>query len=308
MKKSEQSKKVAARNQGAEGTVEAFTPQEAAHVLKHDNYEDNRPIAKAWVDYLARQIEGGLWKMNGEPLIFDGDGKLLDGQHRLAAIAKSGKTVPVMVVRGIDTDTFSTMDQGRNRSSGQVFRMREEKHSHLLSAICRKVYGWEVKGVPRAKGKVSPDELWLVLAVYGDELRSAAQRAIEMRRSVPIDGSTIGFCYFLFKQARPRKAEAFFETLSSGVPVSGKRDAACVLRDRLFREATKHRRWRPDELFALIVRAWNHYDRGALTSRSLIKPDKDGNYKIPAIRGLGRGQGSKGQRGGGSKDFKKAAS
>jgi len=274
--------------------LERFTPTKAKFVLESKNYEDNRKISAPWVEYLARQMKAGLWRSNGEALIFDVDDNLLDGQHRLSAVVESGITVDLLTVKGIDTEAFTTIDQGKIRTAGQVFKMQGEKYGMLLAAACRKIYAWEILGTPARKARLSPDELALVLECY-PEIRDSVVVASKVKSRVPVDGSMVAFCHWLFKRARPKKVVDFFDSLESGQGKS-RRDPAVVLRDRLFRERSKHRRWGPTELFAIFTRAWNYYDKGQEVSSLAIKPDRDGTFKVPTVRGLGRSQGNRGGR------------
>ena len=271
------------------------TPAIAQKWLKEKNYADNRPISKSWVDYLARQMEKGLWQENGEPLIFDLDDQLLDGQHRLAAIVKSGITITFDIRRGVATESFTTIDQGRGRTAGQVFGMLGIKNSRAAASVCRLVYNWETTGAPFVGRRISPDEINLVWEVYEQEITSALEMAIPLKKSVPAPASILGFCAFLFAKASKKKASAFFATLGGGVAEDA-RDPALVLRNRLFREAVANsRRSLPKKaMFGLIIRGWNAYHKGDKVRQLQIKPDGDGGFKIPIIRGLGRSQGNKG--------------
>jgi hypothetical protein len=271
------------------------TPTLASKWLKDFNYTDNRPIAIGWVDYLARQMDKGLWQDNGEPLIFDGEGNLLDGQHRLAAVIKSGKQQTFDVRRGVETHAFTTIDQGRNRSPAQVLGMLGVKNASTVASICRLIYNWEVSGQPFVGRRISPDEIQLVRDLYEGEVEAATQVTIGCRRDVPAPASIIGFCAYLFTKVSKRKAEAFFRTLKEGVADSPK-DPALVLRNRLYKEAVANsRRSLPKRaMLGLFIRGWNAYHKGDLVSQLQIKPDGEGGFKLPAVRGLGRSQGGKG--------------
>jgi len=278
--------------------VETIKPQQAQDILDNWNYADNRRVSLPWVEHLARQMANGMWRVNGEGLVFDGKQNLLDGQHRLAAVVKYGKAVKFLVVRGVATDSFTTFDQGRNRSAGAIFGMTGEKHAHLLAAIARKVWSWEVLGTLAGKSKVSFGELGIVVSRY-PEIRNAADVATQIVKTgphVPVDGSTVGFCFWLFSKARPKKAASFFETLRTGL-ASYENDPAIVLRNRLYRERRDNRRrWGATELITIFVRAWNYYCKNEPVSKLAIKPGKDGSFKVPQVFGLGRGQHNKGSR------------
>ena len=53
----------------------------------------NRRIRDYKVNAYARDMKNGDWRLNGEAIVFNKSGQLVDGQHRLNAIAKSGVTV-----------------------------------------------------------------------------------------------------------------------------------------------------------------------------------------------------------------------
>lgn len=94
----------------------------------------NRKIDKRNVSHLRDAISQGEWYMNGEAIIFSDDGRLLNGQHRLLAIILSGVGVDVLVVRGINPDSFRTLDSGRVRRAGEVMAMDGEKNSNKVAA------------------------------------------------------------------------------------------------------------------------------------------------------------------------------
>src|ERR1019366_7444668 len=55
---------------------------------------------------------------------FDLAGRLIDGQHRLRAIMKSGTAVMVLVFDGCDPEAFGVIDQGKKRGSGDLFAIK----------------------------------------------------------------------------------------------------------------------------------------------------------------------------------------
>ena len=84
-----------------EMTVEKITPEIAAEYLKVNvkNYRKlQRPVMKRY----AEDMKAGRWELNGEPIVFDNNGMLKNGQHRLAAVILAGATVEMVVVRGVD--------------------------------------------------------------------------------------------------------------------------------------------------------------------------------------------------------------
>jgi len=65
---------------------------------------------------LGRAITEGTWKRHAGNIKFDTTGTLIDGQHRLNAIAQSGEILEVIVEKGCDAGTTPAIDQGDNRT------------------------------------------------------------------------------------------------------------------------------------------------------------------------------------------------
>lgn len=81
--------------------VETITPDMAAKWLGQ-NYRHQRPLKASWVDHLAEEMEEGRFQPTA--LIHfavnqDGTTDLLNGQHTLHAIVKSGKNIVATVLR-----------------------------------------------------------------------------------------------------------------------------------------------------------------------------------------------------------------
>lgn len=95
------------------------TPQIAERWLEERNRR-NRKVRQRTVDLYARDMAKGKWEQNGVPIIFDKEGTLLDGQHRLWAIFESGMPVRMLVVTGADAGTYIDCGINRNMSDRLV--------------------------------------------------------------------------------------------------------------------------------------------------------------------------------------------
>ncbi|HEU02499.1 hypothetical protein LCGC14_0273880 [marine sediment metagenome] len=267
--------------------VVTITPTMAKKWLAETNYEENRNISRGRVDYYARQIRDGRWALNGETIIFDTEGGLLNGQHRLEAIIKAKKSAVVLVVRGVKESAFSTMDQGYNRNAGQVMGMKGLKNASLRAAICRALFIWEVSG-GRLKnyGKISPDELMMVQDIYAEEIDAATSYSNRCRGEVPMSSGVIGLGHILFTRARSTKCEEFLRVFEDGLTaIAG--HPALVLRRRLMKDKMKDRQLPFDAQWAAMIRAWNAYDKGETIRTIIVKRNPDGEWVQQAIRGLG---------------------
>ena len=83
----------------------------------------NRRVNYSAVAKYVRQIDAGLWCRTHQGIAFTNEGVLIDGQHRLLAIVKTGKTVPMLVFTNEPQENFAFIDCGRNRSNLDTVRL-----------------------------------------------------------------------------------------------------------------------------------------------------------------------------------------
>lgn len=92
------------------------TPDIAKDIIENHN-SNNRSIKKSRVELYAQQMARGEWELNGESIVIDDNGDLKDGQHRLLAVIKSGKTIQMNFVTGV-----SSRCEIYDRGSGRTIR------------------------------------------------------------------------------------------------------------------------------------------------------------------------------------------
>ena len=113
---------------------ETITP-ELAEVYLSRNAEGQRKINPNRVADYAADMGKGLWVANGEAVIFDDAGRLIDGQHRLSAVIRAGVSVEMLVVRGVEGKSFQTIDQGFSRTLGTLAGCSSHDAT-IAKAIC----------------------------------------------------------------------------------------------------------------------------------------------------------------------------
>ncbi|MCC8118058.1 MAG: hypothetical protein LIP09_04825 [Bacteroidales bacterium] len=116
--------------------VEVVTPAVAAEYLKL-NHPNNRPINKGQVAFYANEMTNGNWDLNGEPIKFDTDGILIDGQHRLSACVYANAPFETVVVRNAPKRSFLTIDRGILRHAGQMFSMSGVPNANNVSSYVK---------------------------------------------------------------------------------------------------------------------------------------------------------------------------
>ena len=107
-----------------------ITPEIAKHYLSYNT--QNRKESGSSINFLTQQMNKGLFIENGESIVFDKNMKLTDGQHRLMAIIKSGKSYHIPVVKGVNIKSMATYDTGKNRSASDVLSINGFKNAKFI--------------------------------------------------------------------------------------------------------------------------------------------------------------------------------
>lgn len=243
---------------------EDITPQQAALWLEGANLH-NRPLNMKRAEALAEAIKRGEWAVNGDAVRFCANGQLLDGQHRLQAIVIAGKTVKSLVVRGLASGTFSTIDTNRKvRTPRDVMALAGVQYYSIVSAFSASIHYYETLGQPFNAGsdKVPTAEQLLVIAQRPAVQRAAADMAYRRWCRKFIGTGLSAFCLYVFREYRPDHAAAFFDKLESGFGLEEGSPIA-ALRDRLMLELQPGLQMKPLMRVALVFKAWRLYLLGA---------------------------------------------
>ena len=111
-------------SKGLETSLMVITPELALKWLEDAN-TSNRNLSQRQVDKLAYDMVTGNWRTTHQGIAFYDDGTLADGQHRLAAIAKSGIAQTMLVITGLSCADSIGIDQHRPRSVVDTIRIVE---------------------------------------------------------------------------------------------------------------------------------------------------------------------------------------
>jgi len=268
--------------------LERITPTKAKKWLTELNYEDNRNINERKVAFIARQIVGGHWIVNGATICFDVEGNMIDGQHRLQGCVKSKKPIEAFVVRGLQTAAYTTIDQGWKRSHSQIFSAKGEKWAGCLVSACKFIWNYESEGKiirPRLP-EISVDEVEVVLE-YKPEIRAAVELVMTSKCQKLATASVMAYAAWIFLQINDEKAIDFFNRIGDGVGLA-KGSPMLIIRDKLLKGRKDKTSWNPQEIFSFLVRAWNaHYRSRKITCLRLTTKGRGGSktIEIPKISG-----------------------
>lgn len=236
-----------------------ITPSTAREWLER-NIGNYRAMKPGWVKSLAEDMRNGRWQENGESIKFDLDGKLVDGQHRLAACVRSNVPFRTLVVRGVADDV--NIDTGRSRNLSDLLRRRGEKNYAALSSVLRWVRGYENGTLRTVIGDGSPPTMQELLLVLDRNplVRDSIATGGTAKHLAPI--AMVSAFHFIFTSRSNREtADLFFEKLTKGVDLA-EHDPVYLLRQRLLRNVGAKAKLPRTELAALFIKAWNAWVNG----------------------------------------------
>lgn len=259
----------------------AVTPEWAAQQLAERNTR-NRRLSSAWLKLLSA-IERGKMLVNGETIVFDTDGTLINGQHRLKAIAEGNHVVPMLIVYGVRPEAFATYDQGKRRNGADVLSIVGYEDCVTAAAALAWQNMYDMGDMRVGSYKPVPNDQIAGLAdEYSDLLIFV--KPVKAARCRLIPPGLLVFLYYQFSSRVPELADRWFEKVAAGVGVE-KESHEFLLRRRLEDMQGRRDVGIQVEIAAMSVITWNRLVKsdpvpGYLVWKSTVK---DGDRKFPAI-------------------------
>ena len=234
-------------------TVESFNPAQASKALA--TQQKNRSVTKAHVAWLSAQMARGEWRL-AQPIIFDENDCLIDGQHRLLSVVESGKTIEFHVIRGMDPDSWAVLDTGRIRKGADVLSAEGRSFAPLLAATLRLVWQDELGVLGSSKPEHRPSNEDIL-----DRDREHPEIGRDVVRAVNVGPyaryAAIAFLYWRTFRANKDVAAAFWPGVLTGERLL-KKTPPYLLYQLLVQQRTGSRRLNGIELLAYAIKAWNY--------------------------------------------------
>jgi hypothetical protein len=231
-------------------TLMTITPELAKSILDTKN-KHNRPMNRHHVKALANEMTRGTWKVNGDTICLNGD-RLIDGQHRLAAVIQSGVTIESFVIEGLPSDVFDTKDTGKRRSAADTLSVRGEANTKRLAAALVLIDKYFTGRVDRSVN-YSNTEIEELLEKYPDARHSLRTDYKSNGLFIP---SVLDACYYLFSQKDKAMAEEFVDKIYKGIGLH-EDSPWYLLRERLVRNSMAKAQMDRTYMMALCIKAFN---------------------------------------------------
>ena len=120
--------------------VVMMTPDMAQYILDNHNF-DNRSFYKSQLAALDKSIADHGWQNDGGVCAFNTDGNLHEFQHRLDRIIVNKLTVPVVVVVGVDKESFTKTAPAKQRHPVDEMYRKDKTATKLDETCLRQLLG-----------------------------------------------------------------------------------------------------------------------------------------------------------------------
>lgn len=253
-----------------------ITPAWAQEVLKRNI--GNRPLNHLHVERLVSEMIKGRWKFNGDTICVNGT-QVIDGQHRLHAVVKSGVTIESLVVDGLPFHVFDTKDVGERRTAAHTLAVNGETDTKRLAAALVMIDKYYVKNAG-GKGRYSNTEIQDLLSKY-PQVRMSIRKPRGPRGLIA--SSVLDSCHYIFSRIDHELAEQFAESLLFGVNLSAA-SPWYALRERLVNNSMAKAKLKPSYVMALCIKAWNHARNGTRVKFLKFAQEGSNHEEFPIAR------------------------
>jgi hypothetical protein len=241
--------------------IESISPEKAKLYLA--KMGKNRHVTQHHLMGLVRDMKGGRWIFNGDPIRFNGE-KLIDGQHRLAALIQSGKTLDFVVIRQLPKEAFDTIDIGRKRTTADYLGMEGHHYPQKLSSAARWYLAYKRYQNFNTHEPITNNEKLAIIREV-PQLSSYVQAySTSGRPPIPLSSAMLATCHLLFWERVKGPADEFMDGIVTGLELKIG-DPRHTARNWIIRRPKiRHGRYNPFTVEGgnLLIRAWNAWRGG----------------------------------------------
>lgn len=191
------------------------------------NVKNPRKINHRIVHAYAADMSAGRWLLNGEPIIFDRNGNLNNGQHRLTAVCEANAKIKSVVIWGVDPDC-TLYDYGMKRKISQEMQIPNVVEAAAGVIVNNADGNFSPKGMIRSYIQEHYDELYRAYIIS----RTGSNHSICRKRDV------VTATYLILRSgvASEDELQDFFTVANSGFPIEGRENTPAIVLARYIRE------------------------------------------------------------------------
>ena len=238
-----------------------ITPQIAEQWLAHN--VANRKLREASVAKHVEKLQSGLYQFNGDAIRWSTSGRIIDGQHRLTAIVRTGIPMKSVVVWGIRDEAQVTMDRGDKRSLIDHLSIMGEDSTKILATVLSLSVQWFQQGRRfdlGLRGGVEYEDAYAYLKNNPNVRSSVALISDTPKVRKIFNPAHLAFVHWVTSNIDPADADDFVDRLISGRHDYDD-DPVWRLRERM-KDLREERADRIFDVIPMTFKAWNLYRDG----------------------------------------------
>lgn len=203
-------------------TLMVVTPALAEQWLGRP-HPSQRPIRKAHVARLARDMTNGTFRVTPDPIVITQSGYLSNGQHRLRAVLLANVTVTMSVATGWRDDVYAVLDGGKPRTIQDRAEVPWMKRKNAMATVRSVMAGF--------RDRRTADRTEAELVEFGTRHETVLEYLSALPHATKSRAAVMAVCArALIAGEDQLKVERFFQIVGSGVG-DGQKESAAV---RLF--------------------------------------------------------------------------
>ena len=242
----------------------------------------NRNIRPKDVARYARDMAAGDWKVTGDAIKFSRSQILLDGQHRLHAVIKSGVTVPMFIATDIDEEAQSVMDTGSRRTAGDMLHLTGYKHASLIAAATK--IALQIDAGLGGSNNFTPTHSQIVEYVEANPgLVELSGIASKLARSCDCPPAVVLYTMYVLSMIDADQAVRFWVDAAEKVGLSAG-DPVLAMTKRFAELRRTRSELSRTNLLSIVYRTWNARRSGSTLRHLRIRNPKGTAISVPRPR------------------------
>lgn len=230
----------------------------------------NRNLRPRLVHQYGRDMTEGRWHFDGAPVRFDSNGSLIDGQHRLSAILRSGEGQLLIVITGLPTEAQVVTDTGGKRGASDMHKLDGREHGSTLAAVTRIAVAWN-RGLITTSGSDPGETVSNIhqreVVAADPNLTWAVEMAVKYRRAKFMTPATLGLFFWLLADIDREGAVEYIDAIANYATAGEGDPRLAVLRRLSTARVDDDVQARSKKLGAVaatfvLVRGWNAWVAG----------------------------------------------
>jgi len=265
------------------GTM-TITPELAAAMLAFQ--KQNRNIRSGRVEMWKTALQAGRFACSNDAIVFDTNGDLRNGQHRLTAVIQTRITAKFIVMFGANPKDADTYDTGASRSAADFFRLNGRKNGAIVGSFVRMKTRIDSKGRVLFVDTSGVHRVGEEMLDKDDTLARAIAATHKAHRALHGNKSSLAMAYWKIanESRRNLSIDEFWDHLTEGHELE-KQSAIFKLRAKL-KNLHEHRRVAKRQQFleqtqmsAWIIQGWNCWLKG----KTAIGFQWDKVHELPTV-------------------------